>query len=194
MGDETSTSIAPTGLRGLRKRSGKILERVFLVAFIGVWLVPVAHRGIVKERPISIFPKPVTHVQNVACLFRRNVDYWSEFYVAGRLEGEGGFFEMESKDFSPMQPFGYKTRVDYIISDQFYAGEHAMMDQHRALAEWYKRRYDALHPGEAPLAEVRLIEVRVPVGRELSGRWRTPNLEKVPEEQQILLYYRNFAE
>jgi len=73
-----------------------------------------------------------------------------------------------------------------------------MKARREALSRFVKKRFDVQHPGEAPVAAVRIVRVSYPVGRaghQLSeemarpaGHWPRPPLAETPPEARSVVF------
>ena len=63
-------------------------DYVLFVAFIVLWLIPMAYRGFSGRQNVPGMPRALNYLQNASCLFTDSVPSWNEFYVAGFEKGE----------------------------------------------------------------------------------------------------------
>lgn len=156
-------------------------ERLLLVAFILGWLAPIAWVGLTRE-PVPFTGRWLNNNYRVSCLFPEAVAGWTSYYLQARLEDSLEWRPLRETDYTQMEPFGHRTRLDRMLG-QSVDEPHGMLQRQR-IAEFVKTRYERLHPSGPRVDAVRFVYVRFPVGDSLllaPGPWRKPSLDSLPD-------------
>lgn len=160
-------------------------DRMLLVAFTVGWLLPIPWVGLAREQ-VPLVGRWLNHNYRTACLFPRAVTGWPSFYVLARLEGTTGWTELRDTDYSRMELFGHRTRLERMLGRSVLE-RHAMLQRQR-IAEFVRTRYGRLYPDRPPLEAVQFVYVRLLVGDSLlvaPGPWRKPSLEAIPDPYRV---------
>lgn len=162
----------------------KALHYIALTIFSAIWLVPLAYRGTFGRQDFPHAPQALNHLYNASCLFTNSVDSWTVYYALGHNANDG-WFVLEDRVFSPMQPFGYKSRMNFLVGFQWNSKRRdpeRALNQQRERSEWYARRFSEIFPERAPLDQVRYIYVNIPVTKDpqrLEGHWVNPRFAEL---------------
>lgn len=155
-------------------------------ALVLLWIVPVAWVGATSQR-MPLVGRFVNHLSRISCLFHRRVSDWNEYHIQVQGEPRLGWFDVPIEDYSSMQPFGYLTRLHRVLSRSSTCA-HGMLQRQR-LAEFIKRRHEALHPRTAKVTSIRFVVVKHAVGDALarqSGHWVRQPLGTVSQQDRRL--------
>ena len=159
----------------------------FAVAFfIVIWLFPFGYMGITNDYVSREWPRAVRYLHNASCLFRRNVERWSEYYIQGLPAGSSKWIELPDHIYSPMNPFGYESRMGFILQNHQHARSYNGKLQEWEMAHWYREKYAEINPDEPPLVSWRIVYVSYPVGEITPGApgcWKTLPTDELAEDQ-----------
>lgn len=166
------------------------IDRVALVGFVLLWLVPVAYLGFSK-RSVPGMPPALSFLQNVSCLFPKRVRIWRIDYIQVLPQLGGDWVTLPEEEYFQMPAFGYRTRLPRFMA---LTMSKARWASRADLASWIHQRYQTLHPDEpAPIA-VRFVvghyraEEHAPV-----GRWQKPPLEAFAPQETLVKSTHEFG-
>jgi cyclophilin family peptidyl-prolyl cis-trans isomerase len=163
-------------------------EHLALAAFIVIWLFPLGYMGMTAQYFSREVPRSLRFLHNSSCLFRRSVADWSEYYTQGLPTGSNVWEDLPDEIYSPMQPFGYESRMGFIHQANVHARAYNGALREREMADWYRHKFAELNPDKPPLRAWRVVRVRYAVGEPTPGapgRWRTIPTRQLPPTRLI---------
>jgi hypothetical protein len=177
------------------RRMARPYDYVIAFLFVTVWLAGILYKGL-TSRDIEFLPFPFRDLHTVACLFTNRVGAWYQHYVGVRHVGSPNWYPVPMSELSQMNPFGYRTRIDwYLEGDPRLASERPRYEH---LMEWTKNRLERLHPEKPPIAQVRLYRVYFDTGSELlanpDGNWVKPPPESIDPGEARVVHTMTFVE
>lgn len=162
-------------------------------AFFFVWLVPITYTGLTK----SVVPHAniyMNHMYRVACLFTTRVRSWTHYYIQVKLEDQEDWTSVPTSDYAKLEPFGHRTRFDPMFGYSYKSSAGTL--RRLKMAEFIKKRYEALYPEDADIASVRFMRVTIRSGdpriAKPKGHWVKPPLESFPEKEHIFVFSHDF--
>ena len=167
-------------------------DRLKAAGFVMLWLGPLAFIGLF-DRSIVGYGKLPNYLGNMSCLFTRELEYWTEYYIQIKLEDDDFWLDVPMSEFSQQKPFGHWTRIHRIVnvSERQPNGEKARA----RLAEFTANRYAMNHPDHPRVVGVRFIAVRHTINNALAmegGAWHRKPLNSHPIDSMGILSTHEF--
>lgn len=167
-------------------------DRLKAAGFVVLWLGPLAFIGLFDRSIVGYGTLP-NYLGNMSCLFTRELEYWTEYYIQIRLDGNDFWLDVPMSEFSQQKPFGRWTRIHRIVnvSERQPNGERAR----ERLAEFIAHRYAMNHPDHPRVVGVRIIAVRHTINDTLAmegGAWDRKPLNSHPIDSLGILSTHEF--
>lgn len=162
-------------------------DYLLFLAFMVVWILPLLWAGTVFK-PIPFAGKYLNDQIITACLFTNRVSHWTTYYIQVQSDVNPEWVSVAVRDYFPMQPFGYMSRMHVMVSRSVNARRGMLLRQR--MAEFIKVRYEELDPRGAEPVSVRFVVIFTPVGEELAsqtGHWVKPPLDTISRNQWRVL-------
>lgn len=137
--------------------------------------------GLTHEPLSRHIPTTLMYFHNVSCLFTHSAERWSFYNIQVLVDGRDDWITLPDESFSPMTPFGHRSRLDRMIGQFSINPKHLGDRQKTELSQWVKARYEELHPADGTVKAVRYTYISFPVGEELAAE-RGPWVKRTPEE------------
>lgn len=169
------------------------------------WLAPMTYYGLL-HKPVPFDAAPLlnrsetykayaiklNYFYNISCLFLHRHGAWYNEYIEVLPGNSPDWVQLPDEDFSPMQPFGHRARIDRLITRNVqYKNRPEAPQQMREMARWIHDRYAKLYPDRPAIRAVRFSRIVFNVGGELAapaGRWIKRPFLDYPNKQRALYY------
>lgn len=156
--------------------------------FFVIWILPIGYVGL-HRKGVPHAGNYLNNMYRLSCLFTRRVPAWKNYYAELRLQGSQEWIGLPMTEFSEMKPFGYTTRLHFVLSASRRDKNGEEIRRH--LVAFIKRRYEGKNPDAQPVVEVRLLRVRYITGSDEmakpTGRWTIPPLEQFPHSRRTVI-------
>ena len=169
----TSATTRDTGLSRRQKLAAALLSLL--------WLVPLLPIGLARATVQARLSPRLYFFHDIGCLFPRRTPTWARYYVEGRLAGSSEWIENEHRRYFQIEPFGYRTRLDFAMHVK--QADDVPADVCRFL-----RLQHNSEPANRnrQVARLRILEYTFPASRYFPAPW--PPLSAVPRHQLHELY------
>lgn len=144
-----------------------------VAAFLVLFLIPMVFRAAFHSAPLPGFPRLLSDLQALSCLFSYRPDGWSFFYVQVRRPGERGWTTIDHEELFGLEPFGHRSRLHRLLQ----AWKRRPGPATEEVATWFFSAWERRYPDEPPLEAVRFAYSWVvpdPAQPPPHG-WRTPD-------------------
>jgi len=163
---------------------------LFSVAFLVLWLLPMAYRGVTGNRQlIPAYPVFLRYLHVSSCLFTHRAGFWPVLYMQLQFSPSDHWTTLPDDPFFQMSPFGYRVRLDEFYRMKMYRYPLAREE----LARWIAGRYQQLHPHEAAPTGFRIVLGRYQSRSNVPpGQWTKPLMDAFSPEDLTILYTYQF--
>lgn len=198
----------PPKVSTIPKRMCSTSEGWLAYFFMVFWLVPVMIVAVTNTGfPYTTLtrvgvPRPIAkdvlnfanNMYRISCLFPKRISQWGNYYYLVRREGEREWVSVPVEELSRLKPFGYRSRLKRMLDG--IGDKKAAQVRYKAMSQFIKERYEALHPNESPVVAVRIVRVVYLSGSEEiakpQGSWERPPFHEVRPEQIQLITTQKF--
>lgn len=164
-------------------------DRVAVVAFLLLFLIPMLLRSTVLERPLPGAPSLLRKLHDIACLFTHRPDGWSSYYVQIQPAEMPIWLTLDQSELFPLEPFGRRTRMHRLLA----AWDAKPSARTKDMARWILLRWAALHPEEPVPVAIRFARTWMIPSRDQPPQrgWEHPEYFDVsPERRRVIVTYR----
>jgi len=154
------------------------------IIFLLLWIAPIIFIGLTLK-PILFLPPYFSYQSNISCLFESEALGWSNTYFQIQLKGQQQWLNVPEEDYTQLEPFGYRTRLGFILSINYNSDFKDLESRRDQLAVFIKRRYEEINPTDI-VGAVRFLRIEYPLGDNIpfpNNHWLRPSLETIPSDQ-----------
>ena len=171
-----------------------LYDKVMLLAFCVLWLVPILLVGGFKVNTSKYLGSYLGNLHRVACLFTRSVKYWRTYHVEVQTTDQPNWQELPETGYFDMHVFGYRSRLHRILGQSYkrYGGDKRINE----LAEFIRHRYDELNDSQSRITAIRFVRCVYGI-QQLSkekGSFKKPLVNDVPDSYKRYFGERRFDE
>ncbi|PRQ08243.1 hypothetical protein [Enhygromyxa salina] len=151
----------------------RIIDVIALLAFVVLWLIPMAWVGYLGGPPAS-WPVNCQDLYAVSCLFGRGSERVSMFYVQVRFADRPGWYDLPEHEYFKLEPFGHRNRFDRFMARFGYREGDGLARSE--LAHWLAATHRERHGDEPGIVAVRFLWVDHVISADAppEDRWRKP--------------------
>lgn len=162
---EEGASSQSIALADHRQPENRSVYRALAGFFLVFWLLPISYVGL-TEKQVPVVSNWFNEQYRVACLFTKRIPAWTVLHYQARWQG--GWETLDIDTLCPLTPFGYRNRLDFILTHDVkgQAWEQRISD----IAHFLTRRIETEFPERGRVRGIRFIQARIPSGDPLIAR------------------------